>query len=368
MNFNRINVPYQVDDSNIDCGRILITTCDPYVHEYVDPCSIVSDCLDNLWRPTIDRCSMLDIDWAGPGAFLRVNNSGDCVEFIDPDTVFATYNTDKQVAIDDAGTPGYLEDKIISTDNTVTITPNGDALDLSTGWGDSFFDLSDVPATPAGHDGAILKVDGNQLVFVDDDTTQRGVRYMIGDQTYVGVQGLGERRFLDTSYYEWNPAMPWTQILPTGTLQTITVQKTGMYRIWMNGGFNVNRCVDAVKAVMITTEPWDKSILLASKVGWMTSYGVAGLALPDTDRGQNRAISSFSESGLVKLTKNTVISMAIRISGAVPELPWHEPEVVIEWATHVQWSFGTGNEVIRNKYCGTQFGIARYWSSMHNAV
>ena len=48
MIFDWADYIYKIDDSNIDCGRILITTCDPYIHEYVDPCDIVSDCLNNI--------------------------------------------------------------------------------------------------------------------------------------------------------------------------------------------------------------------------------------------------------------------------------------------------------------------------------
>ena len=371
MIYNWIEYPYQIDDAAIDCGMMLLTTCDPYIHEYVDPCSIVSDCLDNLWRPAIDRCEMVaDIPWAAPWAFLRIDNTWNCVEFIDPAAVFSAHNTDEMVAIDSMDSAGYLEDKIISTDGSIIVSNTGSALDLSSAAVDSFIWLSDTPSSYTGHDWDILKVSWNELIFVTDDKSQRAVKYMNWDETYTCAAWSNKRSFINTAYYEWAPDMDGGSFATSGwSANIITIQKTWMYRVWMNGWFAVNRCVDACKMAVLTSwEPVaDKNILLVSKVGTFTSYWGAWLPLPDTDRGENWRVSNFSETCLVKLHAWTVLALAIRVSWDVPPNPWYSPEVVVEWQTHSQGYFGSWTELLRYKYCWTQIGVARHSDITHNA-
>lgn len=362
------NYPYKIDDTWIDCWLMLITTCNPYIHEYVNPCDIVSQCLDSLWWPDIDRCDMIDdIPWAVPWAFLRIDNTGNCVEFINPASVFSSYNTDRMVSISWTDTAWYLMNKLVSTDWSIIISDLGNTLDLSSAWVNTFLGLLDTPSSYSWQNWNIVKVSWNSLVFAEDDKSQRGVMYLAWDETYTWVVWSHLRKFINTAYFEWNPSMPWSMSTDSWTMHTIKIQKTGMYHVWMNWWFTVNKATDACKMAIITTEAWDKQIILNSKVWSFTSLWTSWLSLPDTARWQERIISNFSESCLVKLKKDTTLTMAIRISWDVPP-SWTVPMVIVEWQTHVQWSFGTWSETVRHKYSGTQRGVKRYSEITHNAI
>ncbi len=364
MIYNWGEYPYQINDAAIDCGMMLLTTCDPYIHEYVDPCSVVSDCLDNLWRPAIDRCEMVaEIPWAAPWAFLRIDNTWNCVEFIDPTAVFSAYNTDEMVAVDSMDSAGYLEDKIISTDGSIIVSNTGSALDLSSAAVDSFIWLSDTPSSYTGHDWDILKVSWNELMFVTDDKSQRGVSYLADDENWTWAINNVDRHFLATSYYEWNPSIPGSEWYSLGTAYYMEVQKDWMYNVWFNGWVIVNRWVNAVKMALLAWISWDKRVLLNSKLGVRPS----GMPIVDEDRGEDNFISSFSEKGLVKLTAGTRLYLMIRVDSNA----WNNivPEITIEGKTHVAGTFASGSgETFAHKYCGTLMGMSRYSDITHNAA
>ena len=359
---------YQVDDANIDCWMILVTTCDPYIHEYRNPCDIVEQCLDNLWRPAIDRCEMVnDIPWAAPGAFLRVDNTGNCVEWIDPDTVFGNYNTDMRVAVSQIcaiwNIGGFLEDILISTDWSIDITTIGCKLDLSSNWPDSFLDLTDTPWSYVGHDGDILKVSWTSVVFVPDDKSQRCVRYLPATQLLAPMSPSNIKRHpLDASYREGNPAMPWQAVYPDWTFYYIEVQKTGMYSVWFNWWLYINAGVWSIKMSVMTSEGWDKAIILSSK-NWVVPQN----SIVDTDRWEEHIWLHYSERGLFKLTAGTRVLFLVRVdswSGA-----GIDTEIEVEWRTLYSGSLaGTGWDDRAYKYCGTQFGVAWYSELTHNAV
>jgi len=359
MLYNWEDYIYQIDDTNIDCWKILVAWCDPYIHEYVDPCTIVSDCLDSIWWPDIDRCDMVDgIEWAEAWAFLRIDNTWNCVEFIDPDTVFASYNTDRLVSVDWTDPAWHLNTKIISSDWSINITNTWWELDLSTWSVETFLGLSDTPSTYSWHDGDLVSVSWGNLVFTENDRSQRANRMLNADVSIVWSPNEDKRFFPSPSYGEWNPSM----LVSTWWIWAIEIQKTGMYNIWMNWWFYVNKWVNAAKIVMMTTEWGDKKLLLNSKAWIFPSWHPIVME----DLWETHRFFAFSEKSLVKLEAWTKLYLAVRISSNAGNNV--VPEVVIEWQSLVTWDLSwTWPDSTAYRYCGTLIWCSYYGPITHNA-
>ncbi len=360
MLYNWSEYIYQINNDNIDCWMLLITWCDPYIHEYISPVDLVEDALSHIWWPSIDRCDMVaDISWAAPWAFLRIDWAWNCVEFIDPATVFSSYNTDEMVSVDWTDPAWHLEDKIISSDSSILINNMWWQLDLTSNTINNFLWLSDTPSSYSGQDWNLLAVSWWSIVFIENDRSQRCTRMLADDQVLTQPPNVDQRHALQVSYAEWLDAMKTS----VWGIPSITIQKTGMYRVWMNGGFHVNAWVNAAKLAVISTESWDKKLLLNSKTGTFPAWHPIVL----TDLWETHRFFAFSESSLVKLTAGTQLFFMCRISSNNPTgTNW---EVVIEgkslvWGYPGSWS----TEVYSNKYCWSLFWVSFYSNETHDAV
>lgn len=350
----------QINDDNIDCWMLLITTCDPFVHEYISPFDLVSSVLNNIWWPDIDWCDMVDsIPWAVAWSFLRIDNTWNCVEFIDPATVFSSYNTDKMVSVSWSDPAWYLINKVMSSDGSILLSNVWWVLNMVSNSVSSFLWLSDTPSSFSWHNWKLLQVSGSNIVFVENDRSQWCNRYLTDDQNITTAPNTDTRVALQASYAEWNPSM----ITSDAWAPSITIQKTGMYHIWMNWGFYVNAWVNAAKIAVVSTISWDKKLLLNAKSWIYPSWHPIVLTwLWETHR-----FFAFSESSLVRLNAGTKLFFMVRISSSTGNMV--TPEVVIEWKSLVGWHpWSWATEVYANKYCWSLFWVSWYSDVMHNAV
>lgn len=353
----------KIDDSNIDCWMLLITWCDPFIHSYISPYDLISNVLDNIWRPTIDRCDMVSqIPGMVPGALLRVDNAGNCVEWVNPSAILSAFNTDEMVSVAGADAPGYLLDKVMSSDGSISITNLGWKLNLTSSAVSTFLQLTDTPSSYSGHDGDILKVSWSNIVFAEDDKSQRAVRYLTDDEMLTISLNTDTWLWLHASYWEGNGSM----LTIDSWIPSITIKKTWMYHIRMNWGFNVNAWVNAAKIALVSDLIWDKQLLLNSKI-WSDP---SGHPIPTVSLWETHRYFSFSESGLVKLTAWTKLWLQVRVSSHV----WSWATVptaitIVEWKSLVSGNpNASSNPTYSHKYCWTLFGVSRYSDVTHNAV
>ena len=137
---------YNVDDSNIWCGQILVSNCN-WDHVYMNPCDLLQTCDLQFPRQLTSQCvadflNNLDTQTAGHYVRISSNNCLEAVPISVPPSGWCTVGVD---ATDDEC--GYLVDKII-WDGDITITPiwPGDnrKLEISYTWPTSLSDLADV--------------------------------------------------------------------------------------------------------------------------------------------------------------------------------------------------------------------------------
>lgn len=117
---------YQIDDSQIGCGKIIAVDCDN-LHYYVNPYDLIEACVAQLPNQLSKQCIVdffnTTIDTIPAGYVLRVNGSH-CLEAVP----LSINDTDELVAISATDTPGYLGAKVVGCVNgnrEITVAPIG---------------------------------------------------------------------------------------------------------------------------------------------------------------------------------------------------------------------------------------------------
>lgn len=297
--------PYDINDDNIDCGHIIVAWCpeDDYEHRYVDPCEYLREC---LWeRPAIDRCTMIPwinanqpwIPTAQAWRVLRVNNAGDCVEFVEPEIAFPFEDIRVKVSENDT-TPWFLEEKIVSCSDQLRIDVLNEwwdeVLELCVDVPDTFTDLEDVPDTYTDCSTSWYWVDGWFVMFntawVSFECDWRALRWQYyaqanldwsydnpGESTNAPFEPLGWLIWQPS----WDPSKYLKQyygnpnMLDTTSEWVIEIVQDGMYRIWFSATAEVNYHVQALRFFVATTN--GKQIVGDSKFAMSPNHPMPNL-------------------------------------------------------------------------------------------
>lgn len=174
------------------------------------------------------NCSICDlslqIPWRWPNHIIRFNNAADCFEAVPLNSLLSW--TDIRVSVDaeDATCPWFLFDKLVSSDDTISIAKqtiwdckkvnlriNKNNLNFS------FLDLTDTPSAyidcttqcwyPAN---AYVKINSawNWLIFDCECCDKAYASYTLTDNIIINQQTLQEKFYI-LCWTAWSVAIPW---------------------------------------------------------------------------------------------------------------------------------------------------------------
>ena len=131
---------YQINDDDIDCGRIIQVGCDGE-HYYINPCDLLAECGYEPFIISDHRCEMVTDLGLNPGEILRVNATGDCIESVDINTLVNPAIFDYKVKVSAGDIPDYLNQQIIGISPILVDFPGGDVVRIR-------FDPTAIPTLP----------------------------------------------------------------------------------------------------------------------------------------------------------------------------------------------------------------------------
>lgn len=371
---------YQIDDSQIGCGKIIAVDCDN-LHYYVNPCDLIEACVAQLPSQLSKQCIVdffnTTIDTIPAGYVLRVNGSH-CLEAVP----LSINDTDELVGISATDTPGYLWNKIVWCSNggrDITVTPIGpmgnQQLRICI---DPPAHVKEFPGDPIC-DWAYLRGNDDGTLYRDcgwgGNDSYRAVRYTTSDITPLLSTNIYKSYFFTNSLDRWgqqlstagnmdvfegNPDMDWT-----GSYEwMIRVPKNWMYEIRMKGEAVINNWVSRVRLFLGIPASTNPKILIDSKRGPEVAFAWSFQNFPYQSNAGTDGIESmtatFNGQRLVYLEAGQYIAMWCKIDsrycdGVTPAVTWKH-------TVYELYDCDPGQSVAEVSYTwpGLSFWIKRY--------
>lgn len=372
---------YLIDPSAIGCWKIITVDCNN-LHHYVDPCDLISDCIEQLPQQLTKQCVVDFFNTTLPTVpawyFLRVDASH-CIEAIP----LLINNDDKLVAVNATDTPGYLWAKIVwSTHLWYTI-----AVNVIWAMGNQQLQLMITPPSqvvipvPVCQDW-ILRSNSDWSTYRDcgdGDNWYRAVRYATSDLVPNLVTNMYQSFLFTTSaargwitlshtptmdVFKWNSWMNWSWTYDW----MIRIQKSGMYEVRMKGEAVINNWVSRIRLFVCTpiTSPWVPKILIDAKY-WAedTFPGSFANAPYQWDAGTDWLVSmtiTLNWHTLIRLDAWTYLALGCKIDSR--ETNWVTPTVDFRSTVYDLDPVGVGwsNSEVAYDWPGISFWAAFYSS------
>lgn len=267
----RNNVPYTIDDSNAECGYILVFDCSLGNFVFRSPCEILNECKLDVEKlidwDLFNRCHIATsplLSNMNPWYFIRVNSSWDCIEWVDPNNL--SWLHDYRVRVTASDQEDFLQNKVVWTPGRVTVSVvwwsnQKLQIDVDESWLNWL-----LPANPACNK-ATLMYDINHWPYwaceEDRSDSYWAQRYLQTDYTGNSQTdpthwpvntdpniNYAVYNYVDTGWFEWNSNMNFTinaQSYAPSSFDTsctwnvpgIKIIKSWLYAVWMNSDVSI---------------------------------------------------------------------------------------------------------------------------------
>lgn len=383
---------YDIDDSNIWCGRIIQVGCDN-IHRYVDPCEVLRECFENYDRGVTNTCVQeffnTDIFSTPVWHVLTVGADG-CISAVNPNTIFN--DTDVLVAVDDEDNGWYLFDKLkVCIDSDISITkkwPIGSKyLELCYVWYKNFIDLDDTPDNYWNDNPyQYIKVSPSNKVYYSDEKPYLCERTMDSEKIFLhNYTSPGwpqnSKYFFQNIWFTGYNTNDTTMVFTTNWYHWIRIPKTWRYKLYMNYSADVYHGIESfryfIRKLTATSTSSTNTILLDMDI-WEANRS---LAFPQSVYDwsiaelENKIQCSGWKNRIVWLEDNEYIMPGIRISTNTNGWPeWNgNPRVVFKslptefWAiTEPPFAAIPNSTLLNDQGSISNFGVEYIPNSEHD--